>query len=236
MNAAQLEALVLEAIDRLRLGAGGEDDHVEFKRDWPDPTKARQLAGAANRASGDFLIYVIGVDDKDGSVHPLSMIDPATWWSQVESGFDEVAPELIRHLNIQVSLNEAVVALEFGTDRAPYVVKLLNGGQTEREVPIRVGTRTRSAHRHELLKLLYPVAQIPRLLAMSAELSVRPPGYLGGNADRVIQIRLSTHVYFEHVHASTVFLPRHDSGVIFAGDSLREHGEIEYEFRRDTRS
>ena len=68
MTPQQLEALVLTAIDCVRSGGQIEDDRIEVKRDWPGISKARQLAGAANRARGDALIYLIGLDEKTGIV------------------------------------------------------------------------------------------------------------------------------------------------------------------------
>jgi hypothetical protein len=211
MRAVQLEGLVLNAIDALRTGTGGEDDRIEFKRDWPETSKARQLAAGANRLNGELLIYVIGVDDRDGSIHPTSNVDAATWWHQFESNFDEVAPELSMHLTVRVTETESVVALAFHTDRAPYLVKVANGGATERDVPIRQGTRTRSARRHELLRLLLPHVQVPRIYPISGMLHLGQPGYYGGDSDRVVQFILQTSVFVEHPIGDPTFLPLHTS-------------------------
>lgn len=76
--------------------------------------------------------------------------------------FDEVPPNLHQHLHVGISGSNQVVALEFATDRAPYVVKNYSGdGPFDREVPWRVGTKTRSAHHSELLLMLAPVAASP---------------------------------------------------------------------------
>jgi hypothetical protein len=119
MRASQLEAVVLAAVDALRAGRRSEDDRIEFKRTWPGADKARQLAGAANQASGEYVIHVIGIDERDGTVHATTDVDPATWWGQIGSSFDEVAPELVRHLNVQIAEREHVAALLFRTDRPP---------------------------------------------------------------------------------------------------------------------
>ncbi len=202
---------MLGAIDALRSGRVPEDDRIEFKRDWPGPDKARQLAGAANQANGDHLIYVIGIDERTGIAYAPTGTDPATWWNQVESAFDEVAPDLVRHLNIQVSDGEHVTALLFRTDRSPYVVKVSKGGATEREVPIRSGTRTRSAHRHELVRLLYPAVALPQIYAVSGSLTLGPPEYYGGDSSKVIHLALSTLLYFEQSYGEPAFLPKHQA-------------------------
>ncbi|CAN5522549.1 hypothetical protein BH09ACT4_BH09ACT4_16720 [soil metagenome] len=208
MQSSQLEAIVLQAVGQLISGLTPEDDRVEFKRDWPGPDKARQLAGAANRADGDMLIYVIGVDEKSRAVVSPKAVDPATWWAQMEASFDEVTPELERHLNVVVSEGQSVVALLFRTDRSPYVVKLLNSGPTEREVPIRAGTRTRSAHRHELLRLLYPTVQVPQLSAVGGRVSLGSSAY-GGDEQRVVDLDLWLQLFVEHVQPEPAFLPAH---------------------------
>jgi hypothetical protein len=228
VNATQLEALVLEAVGRAQSKAAIEDDRIEFKRDWPGPNKARQLAAAANRAGGDWLIYVIGVDEADGSIHSASTLDPAMWWAKMESSFDEVAPELVRHLNVQVTDTDSVVGLLFRTDRTPYVVKVANGGATEREVPIRVGTRTRSAHRHELLRLLLPSASVPRLASLGAYLTAGSPDYIGGDSETTIHVQLRFQIYFEHLTGQRTFLPLHLARADLTGGAFQESAPIFY--------
>jgi hypothetical protein len=228
MNVTQFEALVLGAIDRLKSGGGVEDDRFEFKRVWPGPEKARQLAAAANRASGEYVIYVIGIDEKTKEVHPVGETDVSSWWPQMEARFDEVAPELLRHLTVPVTASESVVALLFRTERAPYVIKVINGGETEREVPIRVGTRTRSAHRHELLRLLYPTVNVPRLALNFAALGVDEPDYIGGDSDEVLQLRFRAEVYFEYVQPGPVFLPLHEARAMFTSGDLVFDGRIHF--------
>jgi hypothetical protein len=228
VNATQLEALVLQAVERVQGRGAVEDDRVEFKREWPGPEKVRQLAAAANRAGGDWLIYVIGVDEADGSIHPSGGVDPATWWPQFEASFDEVSPELVRHLNVRVSETDSVVALLFRTDRTPYVVKVVNGGATEREVPIRVGTRTRSAHRHELLRLLLPAASVPVIGSLGAYLELGRPGYSGDDSDSITQMRLRCQIFFEHLGPQSVFLPNHLARVTLISAGIEETSPIYY--------
>ncbi len=169
MTRQQLEAAVLAAVDQLRMHHQQEDDRIEFKREWPGPEKARQLAGAANRASGSYLIYVIGVDERSGDVVPALGVDPADWWAQMEARFGQVAPELLMHLTVYLGDGSAVTALLFSTERAPYLVKTA-GGSPELEIPIRDGTRTRSARRDEVLRLLVPAVSFPPAVLLGASL------------------------------------------------------------------
>lgn len=224
MNATQLEALVIQAIDALRAGANPEDDRIEFKRGWPGVEKARQLAAAANQARGESIIYVVGIDDKTGESYPLDGTDPATWWNQMEARFDEVAPDLVRHIGIQISEGERVVALQFQTDRAPYLVRVGADSGGQLEVPIRAGTRTRSAKRHELLRMLYPAATVPRLSAVGAALYVFERGYSAPPG--AVALTLWVKVYFETSSESPIFLPHHLAHAEAVGGSIRARGNM----------
>ena len=62
-----------------------------------------------------------------------------------------------------------IVALLFETDRAPFVVKAQNGYL---EVPWREGTRTNSARRSDLVRLLAPVVRLPRFEIMGGSVEV----------------------------------------------------------------
>lgn len=170
MSPQQLEAKVLGIVMALRAGTPIEDDLVECKSQWPDTQRWRQLAGSANRAAGEPILWIIGLDEGTGETRSLGDTDPASWWAQLSKGFTEIAPELVRHLVVHVGLGEAVVALMFSTDRTPYVVRC-PGGSPEREVPIRDGTRTRSAYRHELLRMLVPNVATPPAALLNADLA-----------------------------------------------------------------
>lgn len=231
MNATQLEALVIAAVDAVKAGVKPEDDRIEFKRGWPSVDKARQLAATANQALGDHVIYVIGVDDKTGTVYPLDDTDPATWWAQIESRFNEVTPDLIRHLGIQISDSERVVALLFQTDRAPYVVKVGAEGGGELEVPIRAGTRTRSAKRHELIRMLYPAVSVPSLTGISGLLSMTPQFEDGAFTELSFWTR--AQVMFEPVPGNAVFLPWHTASATIEVDGAHVDGEVRTYIAKD---
>ncbi len=229
MNPSQLEALVIQAVNRLRAGDNTEDDRVEFKRSWPDTAKARQLAGAANRAAGNDLVYIIGIDERSGDIHPTGEVDPAKWWAEMERAFDQTSPELVRHLNVHISEKDKVVALLFQTDRSPYVVKVQNGGATEREVPIRVGTRTRSAHRHELLRMLYPAISVPRLTGLDGSLRLGIPDALSSrHGQGVLELSMYLSLYFEHVGQTPAFLPVHAARVRLRGPRVAVESQPHY--------
>ncbi len=160
----RLEARVLDIVARVEGGGRAEDDYVECKADWPEPAKAaRRLAGHANAARGEPILWIMGLDEDAHACAALSRTDPSSWLDQVLSRFpDGLAPDA-SFLTVPVGEGRSVVAMECQTDRSPYVVTTSGRAEVDREVPWRAGTRIRSAHRHELLRLLVPAAAVPAL-------------------------------------------------------------------------
>ena len=95
MRTCEIEAWALRAIDRVEKHQPNEDSRVELKAVWPDgPEKAaRQIAGHANALHGEPILWVIGVDEKQG-VSGASQNDLANWWPQVKVQFDGPVPIL----------------------------------------------------------------------------------------------------------------------------------------------
>jgi hypothetical protein len=154
-------------VDRVVSGQHAEDSVVELKTSWPDPgDAARQVAAHANAAGGADILWLIGVDEKTGVVGAPDT-EVADWVAGLAACFDDAHPRLQRDQNVTIDGN-TVVALLFATDRAPYLVRnptfgKQNGGPVRWEVPWREGRSTRSARRHELLKVLANVAPRPEI-------------------------------------------------------------------------
>jgi hypothetical protein len=180
VRAAQIEAWALQIVDRVRAGQQIEDSRVELKAEWPaDPAKAaRRIAGHANAARGDSVLWLIGVDEERG-VTGAAGEDLAIWYPRVQEQFDGLAPDLI-DLIVPVEAGLSIVALLFDTTRAPFVVKnpsfgKSGGGPVKLEVPWREGTSVRSASRSNLLRILVPRQRNPSIdvLSGSARMRVR---------------------------------------------------------------
>ncbi|MDA0268976.1 MAG: hypothetical protein O2890_11825 [Cyanobacteria bacterium] len=175
MNSVQIESWALRVIDCVKNGQPNEDFLVELKREWPNEDKAaRRIAGHANAALGDNVLWLIGVDEKNGVVG-VNATDIATWYPKVQSCFDESLAPRMSPLNIPVD-GVTVVALLFETNRAPFVVKNPNGGTIHREVPWRENTSIRSAHRSDLIRVLAPIQFLPEIEILSAELEATIAG------------------------------------------------------------
>ena len=173
MRPIQIESWALEIIDCVNSKSPKEDSRVELKSEWPEPQKAaRQIAGHANAARGEPILWLIGVDEDKG-VKGAAHEELASWFVSIQAEFDGIAPSMI-DLNIPVS-GKTVVALYFETDRAPYVIKnpafgTEKGGPISYETPWREGTRTRTARRSDLLKVLVSVIKLPEIEVLSGEL------------------------------------------------------------------
>jgi hypothetical protein len=168
-SSAEFEIRIQEIISAIRRGVHFEDDLVELKRELLGAdAAARRLAGHANQANGDVIVWIIGIDEQTGEVHPIGE-DVESWWPQVAAEFDDgVFPILRTHRLVRLTEDEFVLALAFETEDAPYVLKTHAPGR-DREVPIRTATAVRSARRHELLRLIGPAVRTPASRVIWAE-------------------------------------------------------------------
>lgn len=213
-----IEGRVLDLVQRVVNGARIEDFRVECKAVWPEARRTvRQLAGHANVAHGEPILWIIGVDEDGHQVTGASDVELADWWAQIVAALDQgVAPGLTP-LVVPVSADRSVVALYMTTERAPYVVKRQSEqGSFEREVPWRDGNRTRSAHRHELLRLLVAVTAPPdatvvklQLRALHREPELEAPAYRQPALPERIELNLWGTVFFGPPGSSVVVFPEH---------------------------
>jgi hypothetical protein len=197
MRKHELENWALSVLERVAAGHPIEDSRVELKAEWVAPAKvARQIAGHANAARGDPILWLVGVDQKNG-VTGASIMELANWHAAVKTQFDGLAPTLV-DLNVPWD-KVTVVALYFETDRAPFVVKnpahgQPGGGPVALEVPWRENTSTRSASRAELLRLLSPLQRLPSMEVLWGSLHADSPGPLQKPARLKWTLRLGLYV------------------------------------------
>lgn len=180
MRKIEIETWAIRVLDSLRPNERVEDHFVELKREWlPAKQLARSLAGHANSAHGDNILWIVGADEKQGAVLGAPHEELANWWPQMEAEFaDKVTPEMIP---VRMSYkSEPVTAMLFKTDRAPYVVRnpsfgFVAGHSIEWEIPYRSGTKLRSATRNEMITLLSPHLNLPRCELRAAEVKLKEP-------------------------------------------------------------
>lgn len=209
MNSRQrIELRALSLVEAVASGRRIEDATVECKATWPEPNRAvRKLAGHANAARGEPILWLIGVDEDAHEIPGAGEMELAEWWAQLERCFDDrVVPDLVSVV-VPVSPGSTVVALHFTTDRAPYVVKRQTGSDwSQADVPWRAGNSTRSAHRHELLKML-----VPAILAPEADVfeSLTTTSAHQRQGERQLEIRTTGSLFFGQPAQSVVVLPDH---------------------------
>jgi hypothetical protein len=173
MRHAEIEFWALGIIDTVTSGGRVEDSRVELKAEWPgDPAKAaRRLAGHANAARGEEILWLIGVDERRGLVG-VNPDDLAKWWSTTSAFFDGPIPGITP---VTVYKGMTVLALLIETAYAPFVIKnpafgAPNGGPVELEVPWREMTSIRSARHGDLIRMLVPQSNMPSIEVLNASL------------------------------------------------------------------
>lgn len=218
MKPYEIENWALRIIELIESGQPIEDFRVELKSDWPDdPRKAaRQIAGHANAAHGEPILWLIGIDEKKGVIG-ASKNEKENWYPKVQAQFDGLAPSVI-DINIPVQ-GIVIIALLFGTERTPFVVKnpsygSSNGGPVEFEVPWRDNTSTRSARRSDLIKLLSPLQKLPSFELLKGCLTVNYEEDKG-TRERNLLWFLKLDLYIYPNNQSQIVIPFHQCDASF---------------------
>ncbi|MBL8077124.1 MAG: ATP-binding protein [Anaerolineales bacterium] len=209
MKNTEIEFWTLSVIERVKNKQPVEDDRVELKSNWIEPANAaRRIAGHANAARGENILWLIGVDEKEG-VTGVDYKDYAEWFSKVNSQFDNrLAPDATC-INVPYE-GLTVLAIVFNTDRAPYVVKNPNGGAIQFEVPWRDNTSIKTANRSQLLQILVPSQNIPKINALSGNLLVRE-----GYHDKDWHWEMTLQLYVSSYIQTPLVIPFHQCNGYF---------------------
>ncbi|MBC2933043.1 hypothetical protein [Nocardioides sp. zg-1228] len=229
MRSQQLEARVLHLVEQVLAGSRVEDDRVECKGVWPTDHRkaARQIAGLANAAAGEAILWIVGLDEDSSRLVESGSVEPSSWWGQVFKVFAGVAPEP-RWLHVPVAEHGSVTAVLFDTSRAPYVVTTDGRGGVHREIPWRTSGSTRSAHRSEILRAVVGEAQVPQIEPISGHCRITHEALKhDGSMKAELSINLKVEAYVEA--SQSVTLPEHrwDLRVRVGGHKLPLEGEIQ---------
>ena len=199
---SELLARCIPILDAAKDGKPVEDSFVELKSELPQEEKAaRGLAGLANAAGGEPVIWLVGIDEKSHKVIGASKDELSSWYQRLERFFDGHAPKLSMNENIPTG-DQIVVAMVFETDEAPYVVTM---GHDCRDIPWREGNRTRSAYRQELLRTLVGPSLLPAVDVTSAAFTSERDR--SGQLSRII---FHAYLYVKLRSDRTLVFPRHD--------------------------
>jgi hypothetical protein len=231
MTKQQIEAWALRMVDRVSKNEPHEDAFEEAKATWvPAPQAARRIAGLCNAAGQEPVLWVIGLDEKSGAVGAAAK-DFATWWGQVSSQFDGLAPD---HVVLNVPTGDTtVVAIAFDTTRAPYIVRnpvygQPGAGPVEREVPWRDATGVRSAKREEILRILVPLQMMPDVEVLSATVrALKADAILLDGVSRRIQVRIE--MYVTPRAKERVVIPAHKTSLrVRFAELAADFGDVEF--------
>jgi hypothetical protein len=216
MKKADIRYWALQVIERVKNGEPNEDTYTELKSEWIEPKKAaRQIAGHANAARGEPILWLIGVDEEKGIVG-AEHNELSEWFAQVQSCFIDEHPDLI-HLNISED-GFTIVILYFETDDPPYLIKNPNygekdGGPIRFEVPWREATSTRTANKKDLIKLLVPIARKPLTDITTATVqTIHKPS---GRFDWTLEVNISIYPRKDDI---IIFSPKNTSVSFITGD------------------
>lgn len=84
MKPLEVKSWALTVVERVRSFQPTEDSRVECKASWLDVKNiARQLAGHANAAKGEPILWLIGVDEKGATVPGAEHKELNNWYPQL---------------------------------------------------------------------------------------------------------------------------------------------------------
>ncbi|GAB4269319.1 MAG: hypothetical protein Kow0029_05310 [Candidatus Rifleibacteriota bacterium] len=227
MKKQDIEFKVLDIIERLEKGHPIEDDTVELKAEWPKDhfRAARRIAAHANSARGEPILWLIGIDEKNGVVG-ADFEELSIWFAKLRSRFDQLlVPNLI---SLSVPYNgKTVVALLFETERAPFVIRIPDSqGLVTHEVPWREANSTRSARRSDLIKMLYPIQKKPKLEILDGKIELQK-AIVGMGQSTEYQWNLSMKIYFITFSSETVVIPFHRCELLFRPEGRPDEKKFE---------
>lgn len=237
MRKIDVEHWVIELTDRILKKQPVEDFRVELKKEFvDDPNKmARRIAGHANAAGGDPILWVIGIDEKNSKATGVNSSDFLDWFRKIKAEFIEIWPEP-KEINVPYN-GVTLVGILFETDRAPYLIKnqsfgKAGGGPISHEVPWRSATEVITAKREHLLRILVPVVKVPTLEFTSANIHFEKT-----NKKNMFKIWLEAKIYVTPHNLDKLIFPNNKvSAIIGLGAKHRfsypsGEGEFNPEFR-----
>lgn len=222
MNRLEVERRVHRLLDDLEAGRPVEDDRMELKRRWPEDfhKAARRVAGHANAARQEPVIWIIGVDEESRIIEGADAgVDLARWSQQLQAVFENGWAPIITAHNIPRD-DKIVVALVFTTEGAPYLVRVPD---TDRlELPWRSATRVRSAKRHEVFAMLAEPTSFPDFEIRYGELTAQPNRRVPPDEVFAHTFSISFTLYVVPRSEKPVFFPAHRAQFFVKFDDLDE--------------
>ena len=225
------------AVHSVQRNGPAEDSFVEFKTVFPDVATqdstvkaARQLAGQANAATPEPIMWVIGVEEKTRKVQGADKKELSNWYSRVAKSFDGPAPALSQSCILH-DFDKPVVAVVFETDDAPYVVNLPNC--RDRVVPWREATGLRCASRSELLNLLQRRTLLPDCTVIEGSKRTYLIAHAKQNP-KSWSVVMGLALYLKNRASKRIILPAHECSGWFEAPGLIERTAFtHFEFRVD---
>jgi hypothetical protein len=205
-----------------------EDLFVELKSEWCDLSNvdalrgwARQLAGQANAARGESVLWIIGVKQRHGVYGDGAQdIELSDFIAQLRSCFSGEMPS-VTDVAVPLGDGRRIMALHFATGSPPYVVKdEPRKKDSKLEVPWRDSTGTRSATRNELIQMLEPLTRTPEIDLLEGNVHLRYNQH-----ERNFLLKVEVRIFVAAGAGESVTLPTHRASAFLAWNN----SDFEYE-------
>jgi len=214
VNKYDLHEWAQKVISCAKGGRPIEDSYVEVKSELPKDFEhaARQLAGHANAASGEDILWLIGIRE-DGTLVGAKKEELAKWYPRVHKRFDGPHPRLLKMLNVSCGV-KTLVAMLFSTADSPYLVNKADGG---REVPWREGNFSRHCTRAELVSLLSDAVILPQADFLSGRLFAQEYGL---KRELSYKFHFTGEFYLKPRTSKALTIPIHDCEIWFKSEGF----------------
>ncbi len=207
-----IEYRVIHILDGVIEKRQTEDRTFELKTEWPKQEEsydtARQIAGHANAARGEPIIWIIGANQRNRVVCGAPSQEVKPWHDPHRKHFDgEIMPALLDSLVVPYK-DTSVVAMVFDTTRAPYVIKVphIQGSKCRYEVPFRSGENAYTSTREQLLRILVPASQQPSIEIIRIDVN-------DGHEHHGPVIKMTADIYIDIPGSGRATIPVHRCGL-----------------------
>lgn len=184
----------------------------------PAAKAARELAGQANTARGQTLLWLLrGKSKTKSKPAPIPRAELEAWLQELRQTFEGIPPQ-IEVLEVVSSAGEPVIAMHVETDRAPFVIYTTTarkpGAERATEVLWQEDGLSRPIRRAELVRMVTPLRDLPEFEILLGELSFYK------NVNRMLDPRTAYHwsldatVYVAPKDEKRWILPMRRSGVV----------------------
>ncbi|MDZ7703049.1 MAG: hypothetical protein U5L04_01020 [Trueperaceae bacterium] len=230
MNDEERIALILKQADIVENGQSVEDNRIELKRQVEDDhhKAARQIGGLLNASRGEYVLWIIGLDEKRG-VLGAEQTEMSNWWPKVKRRFEGTPPKL--YIISAAHEKGNLVGLFFETKEIPCIIKNKDESRSELEVPWRDANGTRSAEQSDLRLLLLDIPETPEVEISGGHITFHTYDHDHTGKPYMLNTPIfyfQLELFFKKKKAGTITIPVHrcEVSLMFNDGELINKGSI----------